>query len=213
MSDEVKPGDEGPVVIWYHEKDPMATGHFYNDLVTVVMANDPESQFGKPGKRERMVGDVIRTTPASSTGRFPERQPEGITAPFSERQAMQHIALALIHIRQQLDKIPRLVQDQSRPFDSYTPQSVGESETTIVVQPSYDMDEIVTSFLITGPPGAVTLQLGDRIMALTIPASGIINVGPTAIRLSRNDARTLTAATPGQYNVELMGFGDNVRGI
>ena len=178
------------------------------------MADTPDSTFAGNDTRNNMARNIPRGKPGTASGRYPMRQPTAITAEAVEREPFKHIALALIHLRQQLDKLPRMIVDYSRPFDEYQPQSVSEAETQIVVQPAYDMDEIVQFILVTGPAGAVTLQLGDRIIPLTIPASGFIYMGPVTMRLARNDPRTLTTSgAAGQYNLELMGYADNVRGI
>lgn len=54
----------------------------------------------------------------------------------------------------------------------------------------------------------VTLQLGDRIWQLAIPATGYLQLGYVGLILGRSDARILTPATPGVYTLELMGIAD-----
>jgi hypothetical protein len=63
--------------------------------------------------------------------------------------------------------------------------------------------------LITGPTGGISVQLGDRVWNLTIPATGVIVIAPVAILLGRSDVRQLTATTPGEYTLELMGHADD----
>lgn len=122
---------------------------------------------------------------------------------------MRQIALAFLHLRNEVSNAVKMLEDRSRPVDEYTPQTlVTEAETQITVQPNWDMGEVITSCVITGPTGAVTLQLGDRTWNLTIPATGVIVIAPMALRISRSDNRILTAGTPGNYSVELMGYAD-----
>lgn len=123
---------------------------------------------------------------------------------------MKFIALGLIHLRQKLEELANFTEDRSRPVDEYQPQEIiGEQETTLNVSPQWETNERITSVLITGPPGTITVFLGDRIWPLTIPASGVLVIAPVSIFLSRGDTRQLTSATPGQYSLELMGYADS----
>lgn len=54
----------------------------------------------------------------------------------------------------------------------------------------------------------VTLQLGDRTWDLFIPPTGILSIPTKCLLLSPQDTRTLTAAFPGEYTLEVMGFAD-----
>jgi hypothetical protein len=109
----------------------------------------------------------------------------------------------------QLGDFARQVENRARVVDEYQVQSsVAASESTVTVQPIYDLvPEKIESIIITGPAGAVTLQLGDRFWNLTIPATGIIVIAPVAVLLNRNDIRQLSGA-PGSYSLELMGIAD-----
>lgn len=130
-----------------------------------------------------------------------------------ESQPQKYTALALVHLRNEMARLAVQIEDRSRPVDEYQPQEIlGETETTITVQPQFETEERITSIIVVGPAGAVTLQLGDRIWPLTIPATGVIVIAPILLFLSRSDNRILTAATPGQYSLELMGFADT-RGL
>lgn len=121
------------------------------------------------------------------------------------------MALALVHLRNELANVVKLIQDHSLPFDEYQPQSlIPGSEMTINLLPSFEQPERVEKILITGPAGAVTVQLGDRVWNLTIPAAGYILIAPVAIFLGRDDIRQLTAVAAGNYTLELMGFRDEV---
>lgn len=123
---------------------------------------------------------------------------------------MKYIALALVHLHEQLGEAAKLLEDKSRPVDTYRPQSlIADSETVITVLPAFEINEVIESIIVSGPPSAVTLQLGDRVWPLTIPASGILVIAPIALRLGRNDTRQLVAAVAGDYTFELMGYADN----
>lgn len=54
----------------------------------------------------------------------------------------------------------------------------------------------------------VTLQLGDRVWNLTIPATGLLNISTTCMLLSPQMVRQLTATFPGEYSLELLGYAD-----
>lgn len=57
-------------------------------------------------------------------------------------------------------------------------------------------------------PNTMTLQLGDRVWSLTMPASGVLIIAPIAVMLQRSDLRQLTVSAPGEYSLELMGYAD-----
>jgi hypothetical protein len=142
-------------------------------------------------------------------GRVPMRQPDVISTADIEREPLKYMALALIHLRNQLQHLATKIASTTKPFDEYRPQTLaGDSELTMTLQPSYENTERVESIIITGPAGAVVLQLGNRIWNLTIPAAGILVIAPIRLELVRSDNRILTAQTPGQYGLELMGYVD-----
>jgi hypothetical protein len=124
---------------------------------------------------------------------------------------MRYIALALLHLRDQISTLANMTQDAGRPFDEYQPQTLAvEAETAISVQPTYEVSERVESIIVTGPPAAaITLELGDRTWPLVIPATGIISMNGLAIQLGRSDVRQIIATVPGQYTIELMGHADS----
>jgi hypothetical protein len=138
------------------------------------------------------------------------RQVPTVEAPDIDQAPNQYIVKGLLKMHEQLQHLARIIDDRSRPVDEYRVQTlVADSELQVTVQPQYDfMAERVESVVITGPTGAVTLQLGDRFWSLTIPATGIIVISPVSFLLSRNDYRVLTSATPGDYSLELMGWAD-----
>jgi hypothetical protein len=110
-----------------------------------------------------------------------------------------------------VETLARLTENRGYPVDEYESAAISgaASSTGVTVLPTYEyMWEKIESIIIVGPAGTVTLQLGDRIWALTIPASGILVIAPVGVRLSRADARILTAGTPGAYSLELCGIAD-----
>lgn len=127
-----------------------------------------------------------------------------------EQEPMKYIALALVHLKKQLQNLAIMLEDRSRTVDAYQPQEYGSgsSSSNIELQPQWEAGETITSIIVTGPAGTVTLQLGDRVWPLTIPASGIIVIAPIKLYLDRSDRRILSFATPGAYTLELMGYGD-----
>jgi hypothetical protein len=105
--------------------------------------------------------------------------------------------------------------DFSHPFD----ESQNGQGTTVECLPEYESNEIVSSILVVAPPlnagasapNTVTLQLGGRVMPLTMPATGYIHLEGMGMRLDRNDRRILTSVNPGYLLLELSGHAD-VRG-
>lgn len=156
------------------------------------------------------VGAHLRRPRVQPGGQIHVRQSEQVQAPDIEKESGKYIALALVKLHQELAKLPTMIEDNSRPFDEYNNQSLApESESSIILLPQWEVTEKVESILITGPASAVTLQLGDRVWALTIPASGFLFIGaPLAIYLGRDDPRILTAQAAGNYSLELMGHCD-----
>jgi len=123
---------------------------------------------------------------------------------------MKYIALGLAHLRNAMVLLPNMVEDFSKPVDEYRTQSLApDSETSIIIAAQYETPEIIKSVVITGPTGAVSVQLGDRVWNLTIPASGVIIIAPILVCLDRDDYRMLTASSAGDYTLELMGHADS----
>ncbi|HVH71541.1 MAG TPA: hypothetical protein VNB49_10575 [Candidatus Dormibacteraeota bacterium] len=137
------------------------------------------------------------------------RGSSGVEAADVESNPNAYIALSLIQLDKNFNELKKQLEDASKPVDEYRPQTItADSESIVTVQPNWEYPEKITSVIITGPAGNVTVQLGDRVWALTIPASGIIVIAPVGIMLSRSDTRQLTASTPGDYSLELMGTAD-----
>jgi hypothetical protein len=174
------------------------------------MSRGKTSPFEVPQPVQSEGGYGAQYVPRRAKPDIPVRQPTGPGVSDIESQPQKYTALALIHLRNEMARLAVQIEDRSRPVNEYQPQEiVGELETTITVQPQWETTERITSIILTGPAGPVTLQLGDRIWPLTIPATGIIVISPISIFLGRNDTRTLTAATPGQYGLELSGYCDS----
>jgi hypothetical protein len=138
------------------------------------------------------------------------RQVPEVQAPDIDEAPNQYIVKGLLKLHEQMQNLARMADDRSREVDEYRVQTLTpDSELTVSVQPQYDlMPERIESIIVTGPAGAVTLQLGDRTWALTIPATGILVIAPVSLILGRNDYRILTSATPGDFSLELMGWAD-----
>jgi hypothetical protein len=172
---------------------------------------------------------VVMTGKASESGlgqagiHVPHRKKSGaeifghqvlpVTVPEIEQVPQKYIALALVHLRNQLARVAKMAEDWSLIVDEYTPMSLSpESELVLTVQPSYEITEYIMEVLVIGPAAAtVTLQLGDRVWPLILPATGYIsiNLAPAGFPLSRSDVRQLTATVAGEYFLELMGRADN----
>jgi hypothetical protein len=138
------------------------------------------------------------------------RQPGNPIDPDDRQKAVFGFLAAGIHsLVKQLGDLARQIDNRAFVVDEYQVQSsVSTAESVVTVQPIYDFKpEKIESIIVTGPPGNVTLQLGDRFWNLTIPATGIIVIAPVAILLGRNDLRQLTG-TAGSYSLELMGIAD-----
>lgn len=184
-------------------------------MVTVNMDNANSGTFPASAKKgfgipHDNTGAHIRRTRVQPGGQVPIRQQPPIQVPDVEKEPGKYIALALVRIHQTLAKLPVMIEDHAKPFDEYNNQTLApEAETQLTLQPQWEVTEKVESIMITGPAGTVTLQLGDRVWPLTIPAAGFIFIGaPLAIYLGRDDLRILTAQTPGEYTLELMGHCD-----
>jgi hypothetical protein len=127
----------------------------------------------------------------------------------SEKTPAQLMGEAFSLMQRHLLDIANAQVDETKVFDQYLAQGLtGYSTNSITLLPSYEYTERVESIIITGPAGACTLQLGDRVWTITIPAAGIYVIAPVAILLGRSDIRQLTAGTPGDYTLELMGHAD-----
>jgi hypothetical protein len=139
------------------------------------------------------------------------RQPEKVETEEAEREAPGYERLGFEHLREQLENLARKSENRANLVDEYNSAGVtgAGSASSVQVFPTYEyMPEKIESIIITGPTGAVNLQLGDRLWALTIPASGILVIAPVSVLLGRSDARILTPAAAGIFTLELMGVAD-----
>lgn len=139
------------------------------------------------------------------------RQPVNPTTTDQETESPGYETLGAAQLAEQLSVIARAAENRANVVDEYNSAAVSGagSSAAIVVQPTYEyMPEKIESIVITGPAGAVTLQLGDRIWQLVIPATGILATGFLGLILGRSDARILTPAAAGVYTLELMGIAD-----
>jgi hypothetical protein len=114
----------------------------------------------------------------------------------AEIVAPEYIAAGMLALREALGDIARQAENRSNPVDEYNsaPITGAATESVVTVFPTYEyMPEKIESVLIGGPAGAVTLQLGDRVLPLAIPVA--ILLCSIAI-LSRNDLRQLPPQRP-----------------
>lgn len=128
-----------------------------------------------------------------------------------EQFSPEFIAAGMLELREALGEIARQAENRGNPVDEYNsaPITGAATASVVTVSATYEyMPEKIESILVGGPAGAVTLQLGDRVLPLAIPVAGILVIAPVAIMLGRNDLRQLSAATPGIYFLELMGVAD-----
>src|SRR5215831_590299 len=157
----------------------------------------------------RSAGLVHHKLPPDS--RISTRQPLPTETPDREQTAGEFEQIGLDRLRDQLQLIARKLENLGKPVDEYNSAAItgAWSSASLTVNPTYELvPEKITAIIITGPTGAIKLQLGDRLWNLTIPATGILVIAPVAVLLSRTDDRILTPQTPGAYTLELCGFGD-----
>lgn len=139
------------------------------------------------------------------------RQPVNPETGDTEHESITFERRGLEQLKEVLGIIARRAENRSRVVDEYNSAAVtgAGSSAAVVVQPTYElMPEKIEAIIITGPAGAITLQLGDRIWQLVVPATGILVIAPIALILGRSDPRTLTPAVLGVYTLELMGVAD-----
>lgn len=123
-----------------------------------------------------------------------------VEVPDIDEMPYKYIVTGIMALAKEYGKMARIADDRSRPVDEYRVQTlVTDSESLVTVQPVYDqIPERIESIVITGPPGNISLQLGDRTWNMVVPATGVIVIAPVSLLLSRLDNRVLTpVATPG----------------
>ena len=139
------------------------------------------------------------------------RQPVKPTTEDSEQESRSFETLGLAQYAEQMGTLAKAIENRANAVDEYNSAAItgAASSASVVVFPTYEyMPEKIESIVITGPPGAITLQLGDRTWALNIPATGILTIGYVGLILNRTDARILTPAAAGIFTLELMGIAD-----
>jgi hypothetical protein len=107
--------------------------------------------------------------------------------------------------------LANLLEDKTHRVDEYRVQTLGpDANTSVVLQPEYEVAEIITSVIVVGPPAtpAFTLKLGKRVWNLVLPASQILVIAPVVFSIGRNDDRYLTSAVSGDWSLELGGYAD-----
>lgn len=173
----------------------------------------PASNDSRPSLPTESGGMGWEYVPRAVPPNSPVRQPVPLTADDLDKNPMKFIALALTHLQRQFKRMAIAIEDRSMAVDEYQSQTlVGPITNQINLQAQYETGERITSIIVVGPAGTATVVLGDRVMPLTIPASGILVIAPISIFIGRDDIRQLTTATPGQINLILGGFADT-RGI
>lgn len=139
------------------------------------------------------------------------RQPGTVETTDEETGAKGFETLGAQALLEQLITIARAAENRANVVDEYNSAAItgAGSSASVTVSPTYEfMAEKIESIIVTGPAGVITLQLGDRLWTVTIPAIGFIVIAPVAILLGRSDARILTAASAGVYSLELCGVAD-----
>jgi hypothetical protein len=139
------------------------------------------------------------------------REPEPARTRDEEQTSRGFEQFGLEAIAEQLQNLATRIENAANPVDEYNSAAISGagSSAVLTVSPTYEyMPEKITSIIITGPAGSISLQLGDRIWALSIPASGVLVIAPVALMLGRSDSRILTPGAAGVFTLELMGIAD-----
>jgi len=139
------------------------------------------------------------------------RQPEPLETEDEDQRPELYMRQGLAELNEQMKNMARSIENRADIVDEYNSAAItgAGSSASVTVFPTYEyMPEKIESIIITGPTGAVTLRLGDRIWQLTIPAAGILVIGYVGVVLGRQDDRILTPQTPGTYTLELCGIAD-----
>lgn len=133
-----------------------------------------------------------------------------VEVPDVEQKPATYIVVGMLKLAEEFSKLARMADNRSKAVDEFRPQTLAaDSELTLEIQADFEsITEKIESILVVGPPGTITLQLGQRFWPLTIPATGVLVIAPVAILLSNSDRRQIIAQTPGDYALELMGVAD-----
>lgn len=156
-----------------------------------------------------------QTTKIPPDGVIHTRLVEPVQVEDIENLPATYITTGLMHLAMMAEKLSKQIDDRSKPVDEYQPTPFGVNPPTLAIGATIELQatfegilERIDQVLVTGPAGACTLQLGDRVWALSIPTAGVLVIAPIRIYLSHNDRRVLTAGVQGSYTLELMGYGD-----
>lgn len=168
--------------------------------------------FKTPDNPSRMGRTNSRLIPDNAT--IHTRLVDDIEVPDVESMPATFLLTAIMHLAKNAGRLEKKIADTSRLVDEYVPnpgQYAILQGTSLEVFSQFDqIPERITSILITGPAGDVTVQLGDRVWNFTIPASKYLVIAPVSILLTRQDRRLLTptSVASGNYTMELMGYAD-----
>lgn len=146
------------------------------------------------------------------------RQPQPVETPSIEQVPDRYIALALVHLRNQMASLAKMAEDNSRPVDEYNSQTLApESETTLTLQPAWEVTEVIKGIIVTGPPTGVISVANPTPSQPAVPATGVAqqnnNNYPVQVVISANGA-TITnvsvngvavGTTAGTYGVPAFG--------
>src|ERR1700757_4537967 len=88
----------------------------------------------------------------------------------------QFVLNSLMSLRESLGTLSRLIENRGYPVDEYN--TGAGTGTVLSLQPTYEyMPERIEAVIVTGPPSStVTIQLGDRIWNVVIPAAGVLPI-------------------------------------
>lgn len=160
------------------------------------------SQNGNDGFMSRVTARGI-TTRRISGERVPDTEPD-----FNKQWLENHFD----RLVRAFAGLTRYLEDKRRPVDEYQPvPNATETEGTVTVQAQFDrISARIISVLAWGPPNSTgTLTLGDCVIPVTIPASGVLPIGPLGLLLDHTDTRSLTLnQTTGNMGLRLMGWAD-----
>jgi len=122
-----------------------------------------------------------------------------------------YLAESFDQLRREIRAVANLLASAARRVDMYRVQTLAaDSESNVTLLAQYDMRELITSILITGPAAATfTIKLGSRVWStLVMPATGFMVIAPVAIQLDTSSDRQLIAGSAGDWSMELMGTAD-----
>lgn len=147
----------------------------YNNWVTVTMGNNNQGEF--------RVGSISWPHRAAVPEEIHARQPQPVEVPPIEQIPAKYIALGLVHLRNQMAALAKMAEDNSRPVDEYNSQTLApESETTLTLQPAWEVTEVIKAIIVTGPPVVNANPVPSQ---PAVPATGVAqqNVNNYAVQV------------------------------